>query len=184
MDYRMSAFREVDHHILSNFVSLSVGFAYVSSVPFLLRPRLQKQPMSFRESSSILSNFESIRNTFLCSLVLSKQCRWTLTSIKMILPWKCSGSHFKSEIIVFWISSRILNVANPGKFFHSNSICSRSDPIQKIMCFQKPAKPCFPMIGLVQYWYLPDTALSQKRLRFWHSLKWTALSVNRVVSLT
>ena len=39
------------------------------------------------------------------------------------------------------------------------------------------------MIGLVQYWYLPDTALSQKRLRFWHSLKWTALSVNRVVSL-
>ena len=36
--------------------------------------------------------------------------------IKMILPLTCSDSHFNSEIIVFWISSRIHNAVNPGKF--------------------------------------------------------------------
>ena len=45
--------------------------------------------------------------------------------MKMILPWNCSGSHLNSAII-FWISSRIPNVVNPGKFYHSNSIGSLS----------------------------------------------------------
>ena len=45
--------------------------------------------------------------------------------MKVILPFSCSGSHCKS-VIIFWISSRIPNVVNPGKFVHSNSTCSAS----------------------------------------------------------
>ena len=41
--------------------------------------------------------------------------------MKMILPMNCSGSHLNSAIM-FWISSRIPNVMNPGTIFHSNSI--------------------------------------------------------------
>ena len=40
-------------------------------------------------------------------------------SLYMILPLNCSGSHLYSALIVFWISSRIPNVVNPGNFFHS-----------------------------------------------------------------
>ena len=46
-------------------------------------------------------------------------------NMKIIFPLNCSGSHSDSATI-FWISLRIPNVANPGKFFHSNSIDSPS----------------------------------------------------------
>ena len=39
------------------------------------------------------------------------------------------------------------------------------------------------MLWLVQYWYLSDKALSQKRRRFFAVANWTALSVSRAVSL-
>ena len=45
--------------------------------------------------------------------------------MKMIRPGNCSGSHCIS-VIMFWISSRIYNVVNPGNFCHSNSIGSPS----------------------------------------------------------
>ena len=46
--------------------------------------------------------------------------------MKMILPLNSSGKHLDS-VIIFWISTRIPNVVNPGKFFHSSSIGSPSN---------------------------------------------------------
>ena len=45
--------------------------------------------------------------------------------MKIILPVNCSGSHCIT-VIIFWISARICNAVNPGKFFHSNSLGSPS----------------------------------------------------------
>ena len=45
--------------------------------------------------------------------------------MKMILHLNCSGSDLNSAII-FWISSRIPNIVNPGIFVHSSSIGSPS----------------------------------------------------------
>ena len=59
----MSALGKVEHHVLSSFVPLSIRFADMSSVPFLLRSRSWKRPVFLRESSNILSNSVSVRNT-------------------------------------------------------------------------------------------------------------------------
>ena len=55
------------------------------------------------------------------------------------------------------------------------------DSIQ-IFVFPKTNWSCLPILGLVRYWYLPDTALGQKR-RWLSVANGTALSVNREVSL-
>ena len=48
-EYGMSAFTEVDHHVLSDTNPFSVRLVSVSSVPFLFRTRPKKRPMSVRE---------------------------------------------------------------------------------------------------------------------------------------
>ena len=105
--HRMSAFGKVERHAFSSFISFSIRFVDMGSVSF--------SDPGLRESSSILSNSESSRKT--------------IFYMKIILPLNCSGSHFDPAII-FWISARfpyrLHNVANPGKFFHSNSIDSPS----------------------------------------------------------
>ena len=78
---------------------------------FVSDPGPRKDPMSLRESSSILSNSVSVRkfNFLFPRLVQSMSLD---IDMKMILPLNCSGSHFGS-VIIFWTSSRIPNVVNP-----------------------------------------------------------------------
>ena len=65
-EYRMSTFGKVEHHAVSSFLPFSIRLFDMGSVPFFLRSRRQKRPMSSRESPSMLSNSESIRNTIFC----------------------------------------------------------------------------------------------------------------------
>ena len=51
--------------------------------------------------------------------------------MKIIRPWNCSGSHFIS-VIMFWISVRICNAVNPGKF--STRTPSAHRPLDPILC--------------------------------------------------
>ena len=181
-EFWISAFRRIDHHILSNFVPLSVGFAYESSVPFLLRSTPWKWPMSSHEFSSIFSNSVSIRNTIF--IVSSFFPINVIVDMKMILPCKCLGSHINS-VIIFWISSRTPNVVNPEKFFHSNSIGSpsiRSNTLKerdstKHLIFLSQA---LTGSGLMR----PRHSTESEKTQVSAVAHWTALSVSRVVSLS
>ena len=136
------------------------GFRTISSWSHWTRPT------SLRESLNILSKFESIRNTiFLFPRFVQSMSLYI--DVKMILPlMNCSGTHSS-----FWMSPRIPNVVNPGKTFHSNSVGSPSIRPKSLRwrVSEKHFILLSSMLGLVQYWYLPDIALSQKRRRFWQS---------------
>ena len=127
----------------SSLIPFSIRFVDMGSVPFLLETSHQKRPMSLREFSIILSNSESIRNAI---FFISSFC-----PINVNVHWheddpslNCSGSHFDS-VIIFWISSRNVNVVNPWTFFHSNSIGSPSIRSKSLRQF-----PCFD-------WFVTDT---------------------------
>ena len=127
----MSTFGKVEHQVLSSFVPFTIKFVDMGSLPFLLRSRPWKRPMSSRESSTILSN----SGTFAVQFSMVPRFLQSMSlyiDLKMTLPLNCSGSHFNSEIIVFCISSRIPNVVNPGKFLHSISIGTPSIPSKSL----------------------------------------------------
>ena len=140
-EYGMSAFGKVEHHAFSNFIPFSIRFVDMSSVPFLLRSRPWKWPMSSRQSSSILCNFESIRNTiFFIS---------SFSPITVIVHWHEDDPSFELLWFTLWFSHHLLNLVE-------NSHCSEAyekfplelhrlpvDPIQifKITCFHKPFNP-------------------------------------------
>ena len=87
--------------------------------------------------------------------------------MKMILPLHGFGSHFDSAII-FWISSRIPNVVNPGKMStRIPFVPRRSDPDLWENVFPKTIYSSFPRLWPVQYWYLLDSALIHKRRKSW-----------------
>ena len=181
----MSAFGKVQQHVLTSFVPFSSlcwhEFRTISA-PFqaLVLTRIFEHTQKLCESPYYNFLFPRFSNQCDCTSILSWIAR-VRTSIppsslmslcidtKMILPFQCSSSHFTLEIIVLWISSRI-PVVNPWKI----------DPIQ--FSKKKIEKSCFPLIWLVQYWYLPDTALNQKRRRFCNCKLNSSLSVSRVVS--
>ena len=75
----------------------------------------------------------SLRN-FLHLLVFSTKCHCTSTW-RWSFRWNCSGSHLTSAII-FWISSIITSVVNPGKIVTSKSIGSpKFEPILWVRVF-------------------------------------------------
>ena len=165
--YRMSAFGKVEHHAFSSFVPFTIRFADMSSVPCLLQSKLPKRPMSSRESSSILCNSVSIRNTIFSVSSLSQSISLYI-DMKMILPLSGSGSHF-------WLCHHLLSLAEnsqcsePWEIFPHEfpSLPSRSDTNLWNNVLPKTIYSYFPMLWLVQYWSLIDTALSQKRRKFW-----------------
>ena len=90
----------------------------------------------------------------------------------MILPWKCSSSHFNSAII-FWISARIPNVVNPGKIFHSNSIGSPSirsnslkwrDSMNHLILFLPGSDGIWTDSSQTQHWIGKDTGFCCREL--------------------
>ena len=77
----MSAFRKVDHHVLRNFVPY-VRRVCIREFRTISSPiqALEMTIVSSHESSSTLSDSESIRNTFFfVSSFFSNQCHSTLT---------------------------------------------------------------------------------------------------------
>ena len=79
--------------------------------------------------------------------------------MKMILPWKCSGSQPKASIN-FWISRRICNVVNPGNIIHSDSIGSPSIRSNSLYWYEplEPLQFVFPCsIGLWERTYFSKT---------------------------
>ena len=163
------------YHAFSSCIPFSIRFVGMGSVPFLLGSRPLKRPMSLRQSSSLLSNSVSIRTTifFVSSMSL-------YIDMKMILPWKCLGSHFDS-FIIFWISSRIPNVVSPGKIStRAPSAPRRFDPN---LCVSQNQ-----LILLAHPWtgsvlIPPRHSTGSEKTLVMAVANGTALSVNREVSL-
>ena len=132
--------------------------------------------VNFRAYSVTLRAF-AIQCSFFPRLVQSMSL---YIDMKMILPLNCSGSPF-DFVIIFWILSSIHNVVNPGNFVHSISTGSPVDPI-RTTCFPKPCNLAFRCL----HWFITAASQTQHWVRKDVCLavaNWTALSVNRVVTL-
>ena len=151
---RMSAFGRVEHHAFSSFLTFFIRLVDMSSVPFLLRSRPQRRPMSSRESSSILSNSESIRNTiFFVS---------SFSPINVIVNCHEDDPSFELLRFALWFSHHLLNLVEKSQcvvsweFFPLEFHLFSVDPIQifERMCFQKRFNLAFPRID----WFSTDTS--------------------------
>ena len=123
--------------------------------------------MSSRESSSMLSNSVSIRNTFFFVSSFSP--------IVVVAHRHEDDPSFELLWFTLWFSHHLLNLVENSQWSESlgnfstrtPSAPRRSDQNLWDNVFPKTNWSCFSMLRLVHHWYLPDIARSQKRRKFW-----------------
>ena len=107
----MSAFTEVDHHVLSGMIPFTVRLVRVSSVPFLFWSRPEKtKNVCARIFLHILQRFWNSQCAILCFLLLSILChctltwRWFVLSISQVhTVFQSSFSGSRRESVMWWI---------------------------------------------------------------------------------
>ena len=158
----VSALCKFDHHQFSDSIPFSSWSVNVSRIPLLSWSRSDEWPVSC-----------GISNTFRFTVIKSPYDVIN-TDMKMIRPWKCSGSHIL--FMNFRTSWTSCNVVNPGKIFHSNSIGSPSilskflysgvlfEPFQSLF-------PCYVRSRVLVH-------LAKTQYRIWKYVNFCALKID------
>ena len=164
-NYRMSSFGKVEHNAFSSVLPFSIRFVDMDSVPFLLGSRPWKRPMSSRESSSILSNSESIRNTiFFVS---------SLSPINVIVHRHEDDPSFEVLWVTLRLSHHLLNLVEDSQCCASRENCPLELHRLTIKCVQssvfwwtfEPRQSVFPCI----IWLRVLVHLSKAKHRIWET---------------
>ena len=152
--YGMTTFLETIHHDFCDFVPLSFRFHILSSntTSFLNLFRGNDQwpganLFAYKPTISAFAEHAS-------SLSLFLQLTAVNIDMKIIRPWKCSGS--QSKVFRYsWISRRISSVVCPGNIFHSNSSGSPSIPYNSLYCCECALKTMIVDLPMpVRVWIL------------------------------
>ena len=123
-EYGVSAFTEVEHHVLSDPIPFSIRFVRMSSEIFLSDP-------GPRNDECPCVNFRAYSATFL-EFAIHSPSFLNFSPYSVVVHWHEDDSSCKLlrftlyNVIIFWILVRICNDVNPGNIFHSNSIGSPS----------------------------------------------------------
>ena len=165
---RMLAVGEFGQHHICDQIPFSIRFLDVSTVPLLFPSGSQDRPMCSLKPASVVSYSMSICNTgFSSSLLYSNQCHCTLTwrwSFLWIAQVHTATQRpsFCESLRGYWLSG------TRGIFFtRVPSVLHRFDPILWNNLCPETIGSFSSKYLLVQYSYLPSTALSPKRCRSW-----------------